>query len=416
MQQIPFLKNRLLGASALLSIAGIVGGIFGYIYQIIMGRLLDPQDFSRLSAAVGMVVFSTSFFGAVSMMITRQISFINHSTEYKLPAEYLNRIRSRCLWGCMLALPVIIIFSDYIQKYLKIESGILIWIMYVYLVAAIFHTVNNACYQGLQKFKWLAFFAIYAMLAKLIFSVILINYGLGLTGALWGLALASISMMLIGWIGLKPHISYEFSQMNQLAKISINNFFPIYISTIAFTALTQLDVVMVNWYFSEEETAMYVAAAVLGKSVLYLTGGLVVVMFPLVAENFSQKKSTKEIFWNAVATNIIIGFAVTFLFYIYGEKIISLLYGDSYLPAGKILPWFSLSMVPVTIIILAEHYLIAKGKTLFAWIFFLTAPLALIAINFFHEELISVILIIGMYGAIVGTIGFILMWSTINEQ
>jgi O-antigen/teichoic acid export membrane protein len=415
LQQILFLKNRLLSASILLSLAGILGGVFGYIYQILMGRVLDPQDFSRLSAAVGMVVFCTSFFGAISMLITRKISFINHSTEYKLPTEYLNKIRLRCLLGCLLALPVIAGISEKIRMYLKIDSMILIWIMYIYLVAAIFHTINSACYQGLQKFKWLAFFAIYAMLAKLLFSAILIYFGLGLMGALWGLAIASISMMLIGWVGLKPYLSNQSYQTSNSFKNSISTFFPVYISTIAFTALTQLDVVMVHWFFPEEETAMYIASAVLGKSVLYLTGGLVVVMFPLVAENYAQNKSTKKIFWNAIVANILVGVTVTSFFYLYGEQIITLLYGSSYLAAGKLLPWFSLSMIPITIIILAEHYLIAKGKTLFAWIFFLTVPIALIAINFLHEDLITVILIIGIYGAIVGAIGFILMWSDINE-
>jgi O-antigen/teichoic acid export membrane protein len=138
-------------------------------------------------------------------------------------------------------------------------------------------------------------------------------------------------------------------------------------------------------------------------------------MFPLVAENYAQNKSTKKIFWNAIVANILVGVTVTSFFYLYGEQIITLLYGSSYLAAGKLLPWFSLSMIPITIIILAEHYLIAKGKTLFAWIFFLTVPIALIAINFLHEDLITVILIIGIYGAIVGAIGFILMWSDINE-
>jgi O-antigen/teichoic acid export membrane protein len=112
---------------------------------------------------------------------------------------------------------------------------------------------------------------------------------------------------------------------------------------------------------------------------------------------------------------MLVGVAVTSFFYLYGERIITLLYGSSYHAAGKLLPWFSLSMIPITIIILAEHYLIAKGKTLFAWIFFLTAPIALIAINFLHQDLLTVILIIGIYGAILGMIGFILMWSSIHE-
>jgi O-antigen/teichoic acid export membrane protein len=380
-----------------------------------MGRVLDPQDFSRLSAAVGMVVFCTSFFGAISMLITRQISFINHSTEYKLPTGYYNKIRLKCLLGCLLALPVIVGISEKIRMYLKLDSTVLIWIMYIYVVTAIFHTVNSACYQGLQKFKWLAFFAVYAMLAKLLFSAILIYFGLGLMGALWGLAVASISMMFIGWLGLKPYLSNQSYQTSNTFENSIRSFFPVYISTIAFTALTQLDVVIVNWLFPEEESAMYIASAVLGKSVLYLTGGLVVVMFPLVAENYAQNKSTKKLFWNAILATMLVGVAVTSFFYLYGERIITLLYGSSYHAAGKLLPWFSLSMIPITIIILAEHYLIAKGKTLFAWIFFLTAPIALIAINFLHQDLLTVILIIGIYGAILGMIGFILMWSSIHE-
>jgi uncharacterized membrane protein len=57
-------------------------------------------------------------------------------------------------------------------------------------------------------------------------------------------------------------------------------------------------------------------------------------------------------------------------------------------------------------VLVAEQYLMAKGRALFAWLFMLSAPIQLIAIFFFHEEIMNILIIIGITGLALTIIGY----------
>lgn len=410
------INNKLFSDSFMLSIASVFAGGFGYVYQILIGRMLPPEDFAKLSAAVGLVVFGTSFFGAISMLIARNVSSLKNDLQNRISREYYYKVFFKCLVICVLAAPLVFLFSTDLKKYLKLESVLFIWMMYFYVLAAILHVVNYACFQGLQKFGWLAFFAIYAMLAKLFFSVALVQLGYGLLGALLGLVIASVTMVIFGWVGILKYLCVTPAFIKAYPKPATSTYLPVYASTVALAAITQLDVVMVNWFFTPIQTSIYVATSILGKSTLYISGCLVTVIFPMVAEGHAQKQSTKEIYLNALFATLIIGLSATLFFYIFGPSILVFIYGDSYKASGELLPFFCLAMTPISIIILSEHYLIARGRTLFAWIFFLTAPIVLLSIYFFHESLLQVLIAIMFYGLAVGVVGFLFMLFSLREK
>ena len=131
----------------MLSVASIFAGGFGYMYQILMGRMLAPEDFAKLSAAVGLVVFGTSFFGAISMLVARHVSSLKGVFQNRVPSAYYFKVLSRCFLACIVVVPIVTLFAADLQKYLRLESVSFIWMMYFYILAAIFHVVNYACFQ-----------------------------------------------------------------------------------------------------------------------------------------------------------------------------------------------------------------------------------------------------------------------------
>jgi O-antigen/teichoic acid export membrane protein len=93
------------------------------------------------------------------------------------------------------------------------------------------------------------------------------------------------------------------------------------------------------------------------------------------------------------------------IFFIFSKNIVSLFYGNKYPEAYLILRWYGFAMIPMALILVMENFLIAKGDTLFSWIFLIVAPLEILGIVYVHNSPWEIIAIIASSGYIVVIIG-----------
>ena len=412
-----FFKNRLINAGTLLTVSGLVASALGYLFQILVGRFFFPSEFALFTAAVGLSVFLGSFFGALGMLITRRVAALKIQFADGLPHTYFWRVHSYVAIGCIALAGVTTFFVPYAQEILRTKSAVLIWLIFIYVVMTMFYSVNYAIFQGLQKFYSMAVISTASVLLKVVLSIGLIYFGYGVIGAITGMVVALVIMTLFGFWRLAQNL-LVIQQLSKpvLPSIEFTPFVAVYLSGIAIAALTQLDTVLVNWYFSGEIAGEYAAIAVLGKAVLYLPGGLALAMFPMVAEDHAKAIDSKKMLFQAVFATFILSILVIIIFIIAGKPLLGVLYGSRYSEASALLPLYGLAMTPLALVILAEHYLIAKGKVLFAWLFFILVPFELLALHYFHSNLRSVILIIGIFSLALVSLGLFFMLTTLRDQ
>lgn len=389
----------------------------GYGYQILLGRLLSPTEFALFTASVSLAVFSSSLFGALGMLITRRVAALKIKYVDGLPSSYFWRVQTYIALGGIGLLIAIVFLMPYAQDMLRTHSITLIWLIFTYVVMAMFYSVNYAVFQGLQKFYTMSAFSIASVVLKIILSIGLIYLGFGVLGAVSGMLLGLVAMVLLGfWLLTRNLSGTQHLTEVVLPKIDLGPFIAVYLSGIAIAALTQLDAVLVNWYFPGEIAGEYAAISVLGKGVLYFPGGLVLAMFPMVAENHAKSVDSKKMLFQGIFATIVLSLVVVAIFMVAGKPLLAVLYGNHYSDASELLPLYGLAMVPLALVILAEHYLIAKGKVLFAWLFFALAPLELLALHYFHSDLKSVIFIIGSFGSALAVLGFFFMSITLRDK
>jgi O-antigen/teichoic acid export membrane protein len=174
--------------------------------------------------------------------------------------------------------------------------------------------------------------------------------------------------------------------------------------------MTQLDMLLVNYFFPAHEAGLYAAASILGKAVLYLPGGIALALFPMVAENHARDEESSHLLLQALGLTLILcGIGAT-LYFLGGEWFVQLMYGEKYREAGKLLRFYGFSILPMSIVMVMEYYLIAKGRVLFAYLFMLIAPLQVVAVYYFHASLFSIIAIMAIFGVLVVIIGLALLW------
>jgi O-antigen/teichoic acid export membrane protein len=187
------------------------------------------------------------------------------------------------------------------------------------------------------------------------------------------------------------------------------------IANTSFVAMTQLDMVLVNALFPPREAGLYAAASILGKAVMYLASGIAMALFPMVAERQARDQSSAHLLIQAVGLAAILCAAGGVGYFVLGEWIVEVFYGPSYAGAGELLRYFGFAMLPMGLVMVAEHFLIAKGRVLFAYLFLATAPLEMLAIYLYHGSLLTVVAIMGASGLLLCVVGYGMLWRTYRK-
>jgi O-antigen/teichoic acid export membrane protein len=121
-------------------------------------------------------------------------------------------------------------------------------------------------------------------------------------------------------------------------------------------------------------------------------------LFPMVAERKAKGERSGHLLLQAVTLTAILCCAAATIYFVGGEWLVGLLYGDRYRPAGQVLRYFGFAMFPMAIVLVAEHFMIAKGRILFTYLFVVAAPVEIGAIALFHQDLRLVVAIVGATG------------------
>jgi O-antigen/teichoic acid export membrane protein len=243
--------------------------------------------------------------------------------------------------------------------------------------------------------------------------------GLAVEGALLGVLVPAVLIFIIGYrivLGSIPNNGPQktFLQADNFLKFS--SYFPVLVANLAFVAMTQLDIVLVNWYFPSELAGQYAAASILGKVILYLPGGLALALYPRVAENHASNIGSAKILLQTLAVTSVVCILAAAFYGIFGPQIIDIFYGSSYEGAGQILRWYGFAIYPLTLVMVLENFLIAKGRVIFAWLFLAAAPFQVLAIYLWHEDLNSILIILGASGVLLLISGFVFLWSDFKES
>jgi O-antigen/teichoic acid export membrane protein len=371
---------------------------------------MSPQEFIEFSALMALFAFITSPLNTLFMYLSRKVARLCALDGVnKTRPLYFEMQKNVAIFFLVAGIPLLLYSGD-IESILKINSPLALLSFYSLILFSAFQTTNSAFIQGFQNFKALGILGVIQSAIKIIASLILIILGYGVSGAIFGV---SISILIITCVGVQLIIGatkpgHESIQKDWTGK-EFKDVMSVLIANISFVAMTQLDVFYVNIFFPPVMSAEYAAASVFGRAVLYLPGGLALALFPMVARNHANNKSSEHLLGQALLTTLILGTFVSIIYYCFGGLIMQIFYGEKYHIAGEILGGYGFSMVPMGLIMVFEHFLIATGRVFFAWVFMIIAPLQFLIIYFWHPNLNSVILVNGLMGLTIICFGIIIL-------
>ena len=404
-------------ASIWLMMGGLIAGLFGYIFQVLMGRMLTVEDYGLFNVLIAHAAMLSAPISTLMMIVSRKVSWFRASKNYEHIKSYYFSIMIRAV--CVSALLTILwfVFTGRVQAYLKVSDTTPIYLMGIVLLLTVPKIINYSFLQGLQSFKWLSVHNVFDVVLKTVAALVFIQFGYGVAGALGGTIFANI----IVWFGIYFVVRHRMAIKNgNTSPIKDNYTFksilPVLVANTAFVAMTQMDIILVKYFFSAEEAGYYAAASILGKAMMYLSGAIALAIFPIAAEDHARGEQNSSLLIQAVVLTLVVCISGAIFYFVFGEWVITLLYGSDYQIAGELLKYFGIAIAPMGVIIVAEHYLIARGRVLFAYLFIVMAPLQFAMITMFHDSLLAILAVIGIIGLLHASLGLGLLWRDLRAK
>lgn len=404
------LSDTLIRSSGLMFTAFMISSVFNYLFQVIMGRLLGPGQYGFLNALLALMAVLGIPIATLLMVVSRK------TAEYKARSDYngihglFSQVNRTVLSAGGLGLVLFMLCSAYISAYLHAPSALPVIFIGLAAFASLAGPINTALLQGLQDYKWLGISMGFGGPVRLFFCAALVLAGFGVNGAAGGLVVTAVFMWALTYFPLKKYLLMGGAP-HRAGHLPFGQIMPVFLANLAFTVMTQADMVLVNRYFPAHQAGVYASAAILGRAVMYIPGSIVLAMFPMVSENNALNKSSGHLLLRAMLATLGCSGTGALLFYFLPEWIIHSFFGARYIEAAPLLKYFGLAMLPMAFLMVLMNYLVAKEKTLFAYIMAAGAALEIAAMYLYHGVPLDIVKAMSAGGTLALLAGIAAQWA-----
>lgn len=350
-------KDELVKNGTIMFISGTVAGIFNYIYQVYMGRTLGPEEYGVFGALFAIFYMIAIISQTLGTSATQFVSkFVG---EGKPIGFFIKRSLKRTILVGLSISMIFLIFSTELMKILKLPDIWPILILILILSLSFITPIFEGSLRGLKRFSALGFVSMSGTSFKLIFGIAFVMAGIGVSGALLGVAAGMILGLIISFIFLKPSIKSSDPHEPDFRFSSFYSYsLPVMVAMISLSIPSNLDVILAKFFFSPADAGLYTSVSVLGKIIFFFSGAVGAVMFPMITEKYYRGENTKRILKKSIIyAGALSGCLV--LIYILFPQIVVMIFGEKYINAIDLVAPYGMAMFFISIIALLVNYHLA---------------------------------------------------------
>jgi O-antigen/teichoic acid export membrane protein len=388
----------LLGAMA-------AGFVFSYIYQIMMGRLLGPEDFGSLGALYAVFLITGLFGQALMQAIATGIAAIKVRYGGPVAIGSFLKLSVKLAFICLLLTVACLAASVPIAHFFNLDSVAPVVLLVLAVFASLLLSIFLGMQQGLARFRHVGVTGyLVPQVLKLGFGVLLVYISFGLLGAI-GVLLASSGLAIIigvfiGRGSLDTGLRQRAGQTMRLGPV----LFPASVLAVFLALPSNVDIMLVKHYFPGSEAGAYTAVATLGKVVYFLPLAVSFVLLPRATEAGTLGRDTRPLLFKYAGLVLFLSGLVALLYWLF-PGILTLFFGNAYAGARSLVSLYAAAMLLFSLNIVLMHYCLALRQLRLMLLVDLITLAEVLAIVFQHETLARVIWILFFGNFIILAIG-----------
>ena len=391
-----FWRGHVVRGSAILLFSNGVVAATNLLYNLLLARILGASGFGHASALYTLLMLVTSITLAFQIVTSK---FIARNSETLVRAQIYGSLLRRS-WQVGVAIAALLAaVSIFLKSFLNLpaEHDLLL----VAIAAGVYVPVGvrRGRMQGCYAFGSLAINVVVEVAVKFGVALLLLHFGLGVTGVMIAVLLSIAAAYLVG----EPGSEYRVRR----ARIKIAPFgegMQAVLYFIGQVILSNVDILLVKHFFPPVEAGIYAAVALVGRVVFILSWSVVSSMFPVSARHVHAQG--RSVLYTAL---LLVG-GVTSLFIaavaIAPAALWTMLLGKAFLLSSvgsfsTLLTEYTVMATIYCIAVVVMMYEISRRIGTAAWVHLGTSVLLALAIWSYHNSLSQVIHVqMGVMGAL----------------
>lgn len=373
--------------SLIMVIGSNVNNIIQYLYHPVMGRLLDIALYGEMSASFSLIVLLGVIPSSLSLVV---VKYVSGTTSEEEISNFLTWIHQKAFIVGVIASGITAIFSPFIAAFLNISSPFTVVLVGIAMIFTLPLIVVRSALTGLTKFKEYITSIILESSAKLVMGSLLVMAGFSIHGALAGVVIAGI----VGWsfsrLSLKGLIGRTPGKRPQIKPLVIYAL-PVVVNSLASTSLFSTDLILAKHFLPATQAGVYAALSALGKIVIFGSGPVAGVMFPLVSKRISAGFTYHRIFSLGLLLTILACAAILIIYKVFPALAVTSLFGAKFIPVVPYLFLFGIAVSLIAISSYLVNFLLSVNRTHVVIFPALAAISQAIGIWIYHSDIFAFI-------------------------
>jgi O-antigen/teichoic acid export membrane protein len=358
-------------AGAVMFVGIAIVNVGNYVFHLIAARDLGPQDYGDLVALLTLSSLVSLPLAALQVVVGRYVARFTALGD-EVEANRLNRrVLAATTVFAVVAMVLITILAPFIQRWLSISSSAAIVLTAALTLPTAVTPIVWGVAQGLQRFTLLALAMALGTFARVFALLFFLVVGLSTWSAVTATLVGMLVSVLVpfvplrGWFTQSKGVARSGSVEGEKLLRAIG---PAAVALLAFTSLTQSDVLAANAVFNDTTSGVYGAASLIGRVILYLPTAIVAVLLPKVAARTAANRSTNDILGFSLLATFAFCAASTLVYALVPGTIVHLAFGAKYDGARDLLVPFGVAMTALALVNVLLYYNLGRGHNVFAWI------------------------------------------------
>ncbi|MDD5613882.1 MAG: oligosaccharide flippase family protein [Candidatus Omnitrophica bacterium] len=390
-----FRTHKIYSQATILFLVVSLGNVFSLLFHVFMARALSPEDYGILNTLFACILFFAMPTGNLQITLTRFVAHYCGMGSKSAVLRLLKGISGRILvLSCAISVSILLA-AKLIGNYLHIPNLMPIYSIAGVVLTSIMMPVPLAGLQGLQNFNALGISMACMNIVKLLFAVIFIKIGFGVTGALNSITASNLLCLIFAVQILGKNFKDLKAEENYSLNVNFKEIYlyilPVSLATLSFVILTHVDLILVKHFFIPIEAGYYSIAQTVGKMVLFAPMAVCMVMFPKVANSHAKKEETLSYLKHSTLYIVALVILAASVLFFFPEMLLKLLTGKVYIQCLPLIRRYAFSMGLFAISFNFLLYFLSLNKTKYLMPFLAALLIETAIIYFWHSSLVQIL-------------------------
>lgn len=380
------LINPLFSGSLVMIIGINAANLLAYFYHLIFGRILGPVVYSELAVIISLTGLMFALLSFFSTVIVKFVSSGDKQQRLDLYTLMLNKF----VFLIVVLAIILTLVTPFISNKLDLPIYTLIWIgpTVVFMFLSLIHT---SFLQGTLKFNQTALLIFLNILLRLAGGLLLYFLGFSLSGIAFAIMFSYIVTWLLGKKWLNYKVIKNVISDNVLQENVFRYAVPVFVTTLSMAAFVTLDILLARYFLEAYDSGIYASLSTLGKIIYFGAFPVTLVMFPLVSKEVAKDRSSKKLFFAGFALTLSITLGILFVFWLFPNPVVNMLFGSEYLSASSLLTYFGVFSLLYTLNNYVVSYFLSSGRTSAAYLVPIGLLIQMVGVYLKHDTISDVI-------------------------